>query len=96
MEEIRRPEMSNEKISIKKLWERYPDARFVLWLDDYHAWFIKFEDPSWLEYPLYLKEFVPVCDGVLRSDGDIWIDLEDVDPQKKLRFGEPEDPNWKG
>jgi hypothetical protein len=28
------------------------------------------------------------------SNGDIWIDLEDVDPQKKLRFGEPEDPNW--
>ena len=35
-----------------------------------------------------------MCDGVMRSDGDIWIDLEDVDPQKKLRFGKPEDPNW--
>ncbi len=86
--------MSGEKTTIKKLWEKHPDARFVLWLDDYYAWFIKFEDPSWLESPLYTKEFVPVCDGVMRSDGDIWIDLEDVDPQKKLRFGEPEDPNW--
>ena len=39
--------MSGEKTTIKKLWEKHPDARFVLWLDDYYAWFIKFEDPSW-------------------------------------------------
>ena len=25
---------------------------------------------------------------------DIWIDLEDADPQKKLRLGEPEYLNW--
>jgi hypothetical protein len=37
---------------------------------------------------------VPVCGGELLSNGDIWIDLEDADPQKKLRLGEPEYLNW--
>lgn len=78
------------KTTVKKLWEKYPNAKFVFWYGELPIKFIVFTDVKELEHPLYnipfeigvnteIKEFM----NRLNDSNEIWIDGSELN--RKLR-----------
>lgn len=68
--------------TVKKLWEQYPNATFVFWLEEYPTAHVKFESAKQLEKPMYNVPFeieeglmMEAFESRLKSN-KIWIDRE--------------------